>query len=151
MSHQPSRASLPAPCLVDTGIVINKIDMVRVLQHLGRVRYVHTQEEQVLREGQGYIVEVFSDPQQATLVANSTLYLNVNSFDYMEMGQLDDAHPWFDLIQDNRCLRILPQTNPLTERNSCSITDATLEAMLADALTARLDACLDDDGNSFTS
>ncbi|MEO0868458.1 MAG: hypothetical protein AAFY17_08410, partial [Cyanobacteria bacterium J06642_11] len=83
--------------------------MVRILKHLGRVQYVHTQEEQVLKTGEGYVVEVFSDPQQATLVANSSLYLNVTSFDYMEMGQLADKQSYFDLIQDNRCLRILPQ------------------------------------------
>ncbi|MDV3347693.1 hypothetical protein SPB21_25555 [Leptothoe sp. ISB3NOV94-8A] len=151
MSYQPSTTSLPAPCLVDVGIVVNPKDMVRILQHLGRVRYIHQQEEQVLREGEGYVVEVFSDPQQATLVANRSLYLNVASFDYLEMGQLADNQPYFDLIQDNRCLRILPQSNPLTEQNSCNINDATLEAMLAEALTARWDACLDDDSNNFTS
>ncbi|NEQ49073.1 MAG: hypothetical protein F6K11_02920 [Leptolyngbya sp. SIO3F4] len=151
MSYQPSTKSLPAPCLVDTGTVINKKDMVRILQHLGRVRYVHKQAEQLLREGEGYVVEVFSDPQQSTLVANRSLYLNVTSFDYMEMGQLDDKQAYFDLIQDSRTLRILPLSNPLTERNTCNINDATLEAMLAEALTARWDACLDDDSNNFTS
>lgn len=151
MSYQPSTTSLPAPCLVDIGTVINKKDMLRILQHLGRVRYVHNQEKQVLREGEGYIIEVFSDPQQATLIANSSLYLNVTSFDYMEMGQLDDSQPYFDLIQDNRCLRLLPMSNPLIERNSCNINDATLEAMLAEALTARWDACLDDENNNFPS
>ncbi|MBX2862517.1 MAG: hypothetical protein KTR27_03110 [Leptolyngbyaceae cyanobacterium MAG.088] len=151
MSYQPSTTSFPAPCLVDTGTVINKKDMERILQNLGRVRYIHTQDEQVLREGEGYVVEVFSDPQQATLVANSSLYINVTSFDYLEMGQLADNQPYFDLIQDNRRLRILPLSNPLTERNSRSINDATLEAMLAEALTARWDACLDDDSNHFTS
>ena len=151
MSYQPSTTSLPAPCLVDVGTVINKKDMVRILQHLGRVRYTHNQEGKILREGEGYVVEVFSDPQQATLVANSSLYLNVTSFDYLEMGQLDDNQPYFDLIQDNRCLRILPLSNPLIENNSCSINDATLEAMLAEALTARWDACLDDDNNNFAS
>lgn len=151
MSYQPSTTSLPAPCLVDTGTIINKKDMVRILQHLGRVRYVHTQEEQVLKEGEGYVVEVFSDPQQATLVTNSSLYINVTSFDYMEMGQLDvEKQPYFDLMQDNRCLRILPLSNPLTERNTCNLNDATLEAMLAEALTARWDACLDDDNNNFS-
>lgn len=151
MSYQPSTTSLPAPCLVDTGTVINKKDMVRILQHLGRVRYIHTQEEQVLKEGEGCVVEVFSDPQQATLVANSSLYLNVTSFDYMEMGQLDaEKQPYFDLMQDNRCLRILPLSNPLTDRNTCNLNDATLEAMLAEALTARWDACLDDDNNNFS-
>lgn len=151
MSYQPSTTPFPAPCLVDAGTVVNKKDMVRLLQHLGRVRYVHCQEEQVLREGEGYVVEVFSDPQQATLIANNSLYLNVTSFDCLEMGQLNDNQPYFDLMQDNRCLRILPLSNPLTEGNSCHINDATLEAMLAEALTARWDACLDDDSNGFTS
>lgn len=151
MSYKPSTTPLPAPCLVDTGTVINKKDMARILQHLGRVQYVHFQEETVLQEGEGYVVEVFSDPQQATIVANSSLYLNVTSFDYMEMGQSDNKQPCFDLIQDNRRLRILPLSNPLTERNSCGINDATLEAMLVETLTARWDACLDDESNNFPS
>ncbi len=149
MSYQPSAMSLPAPCLVDTGTIVNKKDMVRLLHHLGRVRYFHSQGEEVLKEGEGYVVEVFSDPQQATLVANSSLYINVISFDYMEMGQLDNQQSYFDLIQDNRRLRIVPLSNPLTERNTCNINDAALEAMLAEALTARWDACLDDDNNNF--
>ncbi|MEA5462109.1 hypothetical protein [Leptothoe sp. PORK10 BA2] len=149
MSYKPSRNSLPAPCLVDTGTIINKKDMVRILQHVGRVRYIHFQEEQVLKQGEGYVVEVFNDPQQSTIVANSSLYLNVTSFDYMEMDQTDSNQPCFDLVQDNRRLRILPLSNPLTERSSCGLNDATLEAMLVETLTARWDACLDDESNHF--
>lgn len=149
--HHSSSTSLPAPCLVDEGTVINKKDMLRILQHLGRVRYCHMQGQTLLKQGEGYVIEVFSDPHQATLVANRSLHINVNSFDYLEMGQLSGQQSFFDLIQDGWHLRLIPLSNPLQERTLPDINDAALEAMLTEALSARWDACLDDDANDFSS
>lgn len=79
---------LPAPCIVDAGIVVNKQDIRRLLCDLGAVRYRYTQGERCISEGEGYVVEVFSDPDEATLVTNHSLYLNICSFDYLELSQL---------------------------------------------------------------
>lgn len=148
--HHSGNRDLPAPCLVDEGILIQKADMLRLLQDLGRVRYIHQQDNQVIRTGQGYIVEVFNNPQQATLVANRSLYLNVHSFDYLEMGRLSETESYFDLVQDNRCLRLIPLTNPLQDQSDRNLNAAALEAMVTEALSASWDACLDDDGNFST-
>ncbi len=139
---------LPAPCLVDSGMVVNKADMLRLLQDLGQVRYQHFQDSALLTEGGGFVMEVFADTQQATLVANHTLYLNVYSFDFLEMGKIDTQQSYFDLVQDNRRLRLLPIYDPVQDQITQSANTAAFEAMVVDALTARWDACMDDD-NQF--
>lgn len=84
----PPRSHLPAPCIVDTGIIVNKQDIRRLLCDLGAVRYRYTQDDQCIAQGEGYVVEVFSSPSEATLVANHSLYLNICSFDYLELSQI---------------------------------------------------------------
>ena len=91
-------------------------------------------------------MDVFADPAQSTLVANQSLYLNVYSFDYIELGSLEDEQPCFNLVQDSRCLRLIPLTTPLQEQTSRNLNAVALEAMVAEALSASWDACLDDDG-----
>jgi hypothetical protein len=140
-----SNLSIPAPCLVDSGVVVNKSDMLRLLQDLGQVHYQHLQDGTLLTEGNGFVMEVFADAQQATLVANHTLYLNVYSFDFLEMGKIDADQSHFDLVQDNRRLRILPIYDPVQDQITQCATTAAFEAMVVDALSARWDACIDDD------
>jgi hypothetical protein len=140
-----SNLSIPAPCLVDSGVVVNKSDMLRLLQDLGQVRYQHFQDGALLTEGGGFVMEVFTDGQQATLVANHTLYLNVCSFDFLEMGKINADQSYFDLVQDNRCLRLLPIYDPVQDQIAQSASTAAFEAMVVDALTARWDVCVDDD------
>jgi hypothetical protein len=41
----------------------------------------------------------------------------------------------------------MPQSDPMHEQMTRSLNTATLEAMVADALSASWDACLDDDRN----
>ncbi|MEB3292453.1 MAG: hypothetical protein VKJ24_04780 [Synechococcales bacterium] len=147
MSHDhPSRSlRLPAPCIVDRGIVVDKRDMQRLLADLNRVRYLHLQDGRVTSEGEGLIAEVFAEPQNATLVANRSLYLNVCSFDYLEMSQMEDQQACFDLIQDNRVLRIIPISNPLRLTIDRPLNPAALEAVVADVLSASWDAQIDDE------
>lgn len=146
-SHHSGNVDFPAPCLVDEGLVVNKVDMLRLLSDLGRVRYLHEHDNQVTSQGEGYVVEAFSDPQQATLVANKSLYLNVCSFDCLRLGQLSDTESYFDLIQENRRLRLIPLSNPLEDQTTRNLNAAALEAMVTEALSASWDACLDDDTN----
>jgi len=127
---------------------VNKSDMLRLLQDLGQVRYQHFQDGELLTEGGGFVMEVFTDGQQATLVANHTLYLNVCSFDFLEMGKVNVDQSYFDLVQDNRRLRLLPIYDPVQDQIAQSASTAAFEAMVVDALTARWDACIDDE-NGF--
>ncbi|WP_027269178.1 hypothetical protein [Leptolyngbya sp. PCC 6406] len=148
MSYDPAAFSrLPAPCLVDTGIVVNKADMLRLLNDLGKVDYQDIREGTVASWGTGYVMDVFADPSQSTLVANQSLYLNVHSFDYLELERLSDQKSCFNLVQDSRRLRLIPLTTPLQEQATRNLNAAALEAMVAEALCASWDACLDDDGS----
>ena len=148
MNHERvSDLSMPAPCLVDTGVVVNKNDMLRLLQDLSQVSYRHLQDDRVMAEGQGLVMEVFADSQQATLVANHTLYINVYSFDFLEIGKAGADQSYFDLVQDNRRLRLIPMSNPMKDHLTRTANTAAFEAMVVDVLSASWDACLDDDRN----
>lgn len=149
MSHDQLSANmnLPAPCIVDIGIVISKQDMQRILSDLNRVRYCYSQDGAVLAEGEGCILEVFADPQRSTLVANRTLYINVHSFDYLELELLPEQQACFRLVQDNRQLQIVPLSNPLQEQTIRNFNISTLEAVVAEVLSAGWDMQLDDEEN----
>lgn len=146
MSHHCSDTKLPSPCIIDTGIVINKIDMRRLLADLGHVRYIHTQEGKLRSEGEGDVLEVFANPNRSTLVANHALYLNVCSFDYLELKQSPNQEAYFDLMQDSFCLRLIPLSTPLQERVTRNLNATTLEAVMEQVLLAKWDAEIDDEG-----
>lgn len=146
MSHDPySRNSrLPAPCIIDNGTIVDKQDMQRLLTDLNRVRYVHLHDGRVSSEGEGCILEVFADPRRATLVANHALYINVQSFDYLQLTRSEEGAT-FDLIQDSLQLRLIPLSNPLQDQETTGINAAELEAMVAEVLSASLDVQIDDE------
>ncbi|AFY37831.1 hypothetical protein Lepto7376_1488 [[Leptolyngbya] sp. PCC 7376] len=147
MSHQFYSRHLPAPCLISTGTVVNKSDMKRLLQDLAWVKYSHFLDGEQKSQGEGWIVEVFDDEQQATLVVHQSLYLNLHSFDYLELKVGDDGKTYFELVQDNRVLRLdvaqnPQQANPLEVK---SVPDGALEEMVTQVLSARWDVQMDDD------
>lgn len=149
MSHDQlsSNARFPAPCIIDTGIVVNKQDMQRLLSDLGRVRYLHYQDGCLIREDEGFVLDVFADPGRSTLVANHTLYLNVCSFDYLELKLTAEGTTCFELIQDTLRLVLIPLSNPLQEQVTRTFNAATLEAVVAEVLSASWDAQMDDEDN----
>jgi hypothetical protein len=149
MSHDPFPADLKLspPCIIDVGIVPNKQDIQRLLADLDHVRYLNIQNGETVSEGEGYVQEVFSDSYRATLVANRNLYLNVQSFDYLELKQSPERESYFDLVRDQRQLRLIPLSNPLQEKSTRSLKNAALEAAVADVLSAGWDAQIDDEEN----
>lgn len=158
MSHdQRGNSKLPAPCIVEAGIIVNKQDMQRLLADLGRVRYRYTQgnpaaEEpatRLLAEDEGYVLEVFADPNSSTIVANRTLYINVQSFDYLELSRSPEQEPCFDLVQDDLHLRLIPLSNPIQDQKARTLSAAALEAVVAEVLSAGWDVEIDNDDNSL--
>jgi hypothetical protein len=121
--------------------------MQRLLSDLNRVRYCYIQDGNLLSENEGCVLDVFSDPQRSTLVANHTLYINVHSFDYLELKQSPEQQAWFDLVQDNRQLRLIPLSNPLQDQSNRSLNAAALEAVVAEVLSASWDVRIDDEEN----
>ncbi|BAZ07194.1 hypothetical protein [Calothrix sp. NIES-3974] len=145
MTHHLPETHIPAPCIINTGVVVNKLDMRRLLSDLGRVHYTYTRDGELHSQGEGDVLEVFSSPQRSTLVANQALYLNVNSFDYLELKQSPENETYFDLIQEGWCLRLIPQTTPIQERCDRTMTVTAIEAMMEQVLSAKWDAEFDDD------
>ncbi|MTJ09333.1 MULTISPECIES: hypothetical protein [unclassified Anabaena] len=151
MSHHLPDTKIPAPCIVNTGIIVNKLDIRRLLNDLGRVHYIYTQDNKLLSEGDGDVMEVFTNPSRSTLVANNALYLNVASFDYLELKQSPQQETYFDLMQEQMCLRLIPLSTTLQERRDSELRRnrqfncTAIEAMMDQILAARWDAEIDDD------
>lgn len=145
MSHS-NRNQLPAPCLIESGILVNKEDIKRLINDLTHVHYIHTLDGRVQNQGKGWILEVFSDSNQATVVINNSLYINIQSFDYLQLTQISPQEAYFDLIQDNRQLRLIPLvTTNQDQPPSKNLNFDSLESMLNDVLSAKWDVQLDDD------
>jgi hypothetical protein len=147
MSNYRPDSKLPAPCIINTGIIVNKTDMRRLLADLGRVRYMYIQDGKLTSQGEGDVMEIFTNPQQATLIANHALYLNLHSFDYLELKQSQEQETYFDLTQDSACLRLIPLSIPLQERITRNLNADSLEAMMDQVISAKWDAEIDDDGS----
>ncbi len=145
MSHHLPDIKIISPCIVNTGIVVNKLDMRQLLSDIGRVRYTYTQDGKLLSEGEGDVMEVYAHSQRSTLVANNALYLNVHSFDYLELKQSPLQETYLDLIQEGMCLRLIPLSTPFQERRERHFNVSTIEAMMEQVLSAKWDAEIDDD------
>ncbi|MBE9202477.1 hypothetical protein IQ218_02070 [Synechocystis salina LEGE 06099] len=141
--HSPP---LPAPCVIEQGILVNKEDMQRALNDLGQVNYYYQLDGKSQAEGQGWILDVFSDAQQATIVTNQSLYLNVNSFDYLEISLDHQGKTIVDLWQESRHLRLVPLDDWLNPREGYSqLTPLDLEEAVAEVLAARFDVQRDEE------
>lgn len=147
MSYSQSPHQLPAPCIIDTGIIVNKQDIERLLNDLSRVRYIHSLDGEIKSESEGCVMEVFCDSQRSTLIANQAIYLNVQSFDFLHLSQSQTKETYFDLIQDNRQLRLIPLSNPLQEHAHDQFNADALEAMVTQVLSAKWDVQIDDEGD----
>lgn len=146
MIYKRSNDTVPAPCLIDSGILVNKQDIIRLLSDLTHVQYIHWQDGEIKSQGEGYILDVFADPQRSTLIANHAVYINVHSFDYLELKQSANQEAYFDLVQEGLMLRLTPLSNPLNQERTRVEDNLDLETMVAELLTAKLDAEQDDDG-----
>lgn len=149
MNHHLPSAKIPAPCIVNTGVIVNKLDIRRLLADLGRVRYAYTQDGEVCGEGEGDVMEVFANPRRSTLVANHALYLNVYSFDYLELQQSSEKETCFDLVQEGMRLRLTPLSTPMQERQERCWNTSAIEAMMEQVLSAKWDAEIDDDSSDL--
>ncbi len=145
MSHELiSGRRGPAPCLVETGLLVDKRDMHRLLGDLGRVRYAFFQDDRLMSQGEGAVVEVFCEGTSATMVTNGSLYLNVMSFDCLELGRSAEGS-FFDLMMDDRRLRLSPMTEMMCGGRVSELDRAALDAVVADVFAGGWENGLDDD------
>jgi len=146
MSHQRNYYQLPAPCIIESGILVNKEDIKRLINDLTQVRYIHSLDGVIQNQGQGWILEVFNDSTQATVVINNSLYINIQSFDYLQLNQVSPQETYFDLVQDNRKLTLIPLVTSCQEQQSQkNLEFDNLEEMLGEVLSPKWDVQLDED------
>lgn len=100
-------------CIVDEGVLVQRRDMVRILRDLGQVRYQEWRDDHLRRQGEGVIVQVSANDRSATVVLNKRLYLNVQAFDYLQLGCDDAGGAWVDLVSEGLTLRLIPLTDPM--------------------------------------
>ncbi len=110
-------------CIVDEGTLLNRRDMVRLLRDLGLVRYVDLRNGATRASGEGYVTSVVSNFSSSTIIANRKLYLNVNNFEFMRLG-LDAGQTFFDLVDRDRTIRLIPLDSALTDRPPAITDDA---------------------------
>lgn len=122
--------------------------MLRVLSRLSYVSYTHICGGERRSQGSASVVEVLNDPQQATLLADQLLHLNIHSFDYLELRQDETEQTLFVLVRgdEHLCLKSIPC--PINEDISDldphqTLSGSSLEFALAHIIAAKLDAHLD--------
>lgn len=115
MSWEDRESRNRIPCIVDEGIIANRRDMVRVLRDLGLVHYADVVRGKVRAEGEGMVSQVFAHEAAATIVANRRLYVNVNGFDFLRLARVGEDGAAFDLVSDERTLRLEPLSDPLRD------------------------------------
>ena len=148
MNHQTNNCQLPAPCIIESGILVNKEDIKRLINDLTQVRYVHDIDGVLQNQGQGWILEVFNEATQATIVVNNSLYINVQSFDYLKLNQVSPYETYFDLIQDNRTLRLIPLATSHQEQQQQMSKNLGIDGfddMLGEVFSSKWDIQADED------
>ena len=103
-------------CLVEQGIIYSKRDMIRILRDLDRVLYVDLIDNASVANGEGYVVEVYANSFDSTLVFNNKLHINVNSFDFLKISSQPEKT--VELISGHRVMRLKPLTNILQANQS---------------------------------
>lgn len=138
MDERESRNRIP--CIVDEGIISNRQDMLRVLRDLGHVRYTDLYEDRERSSGEGYVMRVFAKDDGATIFVNKRLYINVNGFDYLRLSRTEDENAAIDLVDDRRTVRLVPLTDPITDRQTmaCEALAQVAESRFLDAHLAEV-------------
>lgn len=103
-------------CLVNYGIIYSKRDMIRVLRDLDRVEYIDLIDNLAVAQGEGYVIEVYANGYDSTIVFNNRLHINVNGFDFLKMKS--DPDKIVELVSGHRIIKLKPLTNALVTNQS---------------------------------
>ena len=98
-------------CLVDSGIVYSKRDMIRILRDLDRVEYTDFVDNVLVAKGEGFVIDVYANSFDSTLIFNNRLHINVNSFDFLKIKT--NPKKIVELISGHRTIKLVPLTNIL--------------------------------------
>ncbi len=115
-------------CLVDYGIIYSKRDMIRVLRDLDRVTYLDLIDNLAVAKGEGYVIEVYANGHDSTIIFNNRLHINVNGFDFLKIKS--DPENFIELISGHRTIRLKPLTNIL-KTNQAALEEEIDEQRIA--------------------
>ena len=102
-----------APCLISKGTVTHPRDMLRALETIENLDYRYVVDGTCIEEGHAALVKLMADPDSATLIVNGCLFLNVESFRYLDFVHAADERWLFTLHGDGTVLELLsiPETD----------------------------------------
>ena len=99
-------------CLVEYGTIYSKRDMIRILRDLDKIEYFDLIDNALVAKGEGYVVEVYANSFDSTLIFNNRLHINVNGFDSLKMKTVPAKE--IELCSGHRVIKLKPLTNILT-------------------------------------
>lgn len=98
--------------IVNEGILYNKRDMVYLLRDLGYIVYFEVVRNRVVNKGHGYIMRVCANSEEPTLFLKGRVYINVNSFNYLQVKSGSKGRTIYELHSDVRVIKIVPEDRP---------------------------------------
>ena len=102
------------PCIVGTGVLTSKKDMLRVLRGFDHVKYTDLIDDKVQSEDEAFVVEVFLHDIDSTVVFNRRMHINANNFEYLKIKQ--SLPGVVELIEGHRTLRIESVADPFNNK-----------------------------------
>lgn len=130
------------PCIVGKGMVTSKKDMIRVLKGLDHVLYTDIIDGNVEAEDEAYVVEVFANDTESTIVFNRRIHLNVENFEYLKI--INNLPGLVELIEGHRTLRLEAKVDPFDNKDIL-MTEVIDNRSNLDALYEEEDIIFDDD------
>lgn len=103
------------PCLVGVGVLTSKKDMMRVLRGFDHVKYTDIIDEKIQSEEEAFVVDVFCNDHESTIIFNRRIYLNVQNFEYLRM--VNNLPGTVELIEGHRTLRLEAANDPFTNKD----------------------------------
>lgn len=108
------------PCVVNEGTLYRHKDMIRILHDVGQVRYQELFNNQVVRQGEGFVIGVFASSQSASMFLNKRIYINVKGFDHLKVSLDTDGRTCFELVNHGRTIRLIPQEEAVEGEKSAA-------------------------------
>lgn len=103
------------PCIVGSGVVTSQKDMMRVLRGFDHVKYSDIIDNKVQSEDEAFVVEVFANDTESTIVFNRRIHINVENFEYLRMVQ--SLPGIVELIEGHRTLRLESVNDPFNNKD----------------------------------
>ncbi len=140
MTEEPEDKQIP--CIVGKGVVMSKRDMMRVLKGFDHVLFTDTIDGELQIEDEAYVVEVFRNDIESTIVFNRRMHINVENFEYLRIIQ--SLPGIVELIEGHRTLRLEAVVDPFSNKDIL-MTEVLENRARMEALYEEEDIIFDDD------